>query len=224
MAKKQRNIKNELKGFVLDSLYLSVALEIATMAASPLFGIDEPDYLWPVRAGVGLIAFGRFYNYHLQKKPSVTFGQTQARRRVLINGKETLLSSVPLNWWGNGKREEPRVIKYREPKRFEHHWDVALPSREATIRVYEPRLLNLCETAYRRERSGIPANERHPLSRNYFTRQHRPRFPLPLYSACLLVLDVCDLLDGRSQGASGRLRFRPRSSVELAKERFGQLD
>jgi hypothetical protein len=216
----RRSIKNELKDFAFGAMYASISLETINIMAD-WYTDASPDHAWPFVIGTGLVAFGRYCNYHLQKTPTISFGQTESRRRVLISGKPAFLSAVPLIGRLQSTPRETQVIKYRPLAKIERFWDVTLTNREAVIRVYEPRLLNLCETAYRRERSGIASNERYPFSRNYFTKQHRPRFPLPLYAACLTILNVCDLLDGRSRGASGRLRYRPVPTVELVKDRFG---
>lgn len=219
----QKNAKTEAKDFFFGCLYASVSLETVNILAD--WYIDaSPDHAWPWVVGTGLVAFGRYCNHYLSRRRSITLGQSEGRRKVLINGRPTFLSSVPLitrlGTDPEPRPEDARIIKYREPRQIEYFWDVPLPGRETDVRVYESRLLVLCEVAHRRQRSDLLPDHRFPLSRNHFTKLLRPRYPVPLYSACLTILTVCDLLDGRSQGASGRLRYRPASTVELAKDRF----
>lgn len=220
----RKNAKTEAKNFFFGCLYASVFLEAVNILAD-WYTYASPDHAWPWIVGTGLVAFGRYCNHYLGRKRSITLGQSEGKRKVLINGFPAFLSSVPLIArlgpdLEPHKPEDARIIKYREPRQIEYFWDVPLPNREVDIRVYESRLLVLCEVAYRRQRSDLLPEHRYPFSRNFFTKQLRPRYPMPLYAACLTILADCDLLDGRSQGASGGLRYRPTRTVALAKHRF----
>lgn len=215
---RRKTIKNEARDFIQTVVFGTFAVEAGFFISNHWLETDMSYLLPPALAFGGIAAIKLLDGLSPSAKPSVSFGFKTDGAPMTINGRSTFASVV--RWAGHKPREgEPtisRTIKYKEEKRGEYFWDVILPNRDLPIRIYESRLFDLVRAAERRQRFG----ERAPFSRNHFTSVHRPRFRPIQYSACMIILENCGLVEGRGQGASGELCYPPYSTIELAKEWF----
>lgn len=125
----------------------------------------------------------------------------------------------PGHTWGFDNDGQARTIKYKEPKAEPEFvfWEKGMDSL-----ITEVRLRNFCQVAWRRQQMAGYGNlaSNQIFSRNYFTRQARPRWPLPDYRSVLHILMSRQLIVNRWQGRGGELQYPPGISTEEARRRW----
>lgn len=143
----------------------------------------------PQKAGIRV--WGSGSNQTLNPQPSTLFSTA-----AWLVGQ---IKPMPNQTWGLQDTNQPtRTIPYREPSRTEFvFYEEGMRSQ-----IIESRLYAFCKTAYRRQQhvlyGSLAANK--VFSRDYFTKQARPRFPIPDYQSCIHILDSRGLVINRYKG------------------------
>lgn len=126
--------------------------------------------------------------------------------------------SAPGHSWGLDG-EPGWTMKYKEPEPEPEFifWEKGMESL-----ITEVRLLNFCRVAWRRQQrvafGDLASNQ--VFSRQYFTRDCRPRYPKPDYRSIIHILVSRQLIVNRWQGRGGELQYPPHISVSEARERW----
>lgn len=125
----------------------------------------------------------------------------------------------PGHTWGFENDEHGRTMRYKEPKREAEFifWEKGMDSL-----ITEVRLRGFCQVAWRRQQSAGYGNlaSNQVFSRTYFTRQARPRWPLPDYRSIIHILVSRQLIVNRWQGRGGELQYPPGITTSEAKGRW----
>jgi hypothetical protein len=217
------NLPEITKAYLGSSAFFTIAGEGAMLAAAHYGVIPEADYLLPVLAGFGIpaVPFGFYLGArvaHLARLPERTrplFDSRTSVFQILAAWVAPQPKAPPGGWIFDGSG---RKMKYKPdpPKEFEF-WEQGMESI-----ITEGRLFDFCKIAWRRQQNvdygSLGANK--IFSRDYFTDQARPRFPLPDYKSVMWILMSRHLIINRWGGKSGRLRYPPYSTVEEAKTRW----
>lgn len=121
--------------------------------------------------------------------------------------------------WGFDDNGGGKTIRYKEPKAEPEFvfWEKGMDSL-----ITEIRLRGFCQIAWRRQQSAGYGNlaSNQIFSRAYFTRQARPRWPLPDYRSIIHILVSRQLIVNRWQGRGGELQYPPGITVGEAKDRW----
>ncbi|MBE7474267.1 MAG: hypothetical protein HS114_34490 [Anaerolineales bacterium] len=222
------NLPEITKAYLGSATFFTIAGEGAMLAAVHYGILPEPDYLLPILAGFGIpaIPFGFYLGARV-----VYLARPPARARPAYpSGGSSLFENLavwimpqpkapPGGWIFGGK--PARVIKYKPEAKIEFvFWEEGMVSM-----ITEGRLLEFCRVTWRRQQQvrygDLSANQ--IFSRLYFTRDARPRWPLPDYTSVMHILLSRRLIINRWQGKGGEMRYPPYSTVEEAKKRWGNL-
>jgi hypothetical protein len=126
------------------------------------------------------------------------------------NGQTTTLLTSVAPWRIAQPEAEARSVRRVQ-------WEVPVETMNGQVEVLvsEPELKAFLEVAYNRST--------YPLSRRYWTKKRKPPLWRPRYEAYIKLLDSAELIEGRYDRASGRLRLHPRQAVLLLRNASGYL-
>lgn len=229
----QTNLTQIAKAYFGSAAFFAIAGEGAMFIAETYRYTARPDYLLPAVVAFSLPAlpFGYYLAGRVAQlaRPPQKVGPRypQATSSVFASAATWIVAStghftgqikpMPNQTWGlQDTSQATRDIPYKEPTRTEFvFYEPGMRSQ-----IIESRLYAFCKTAYRRQQhvlyGGLAANR--VFSRDYFTKQARPRFPIPDYQSCIHILDSRGLIVNRYKG--GELVYTPGITVETARRRW----
>lgn len=222
----QTNLTQIAKAYFGSAAFFAVAGEGFMFIADTYRLTARPDYLLPavLSFSIPALPFGYYLAGRVAQlaRPPQKAGPRypQPTSNVFASGVAWVvgqLKPMPNQTWGlEDTSQSTRAIPYREPSRTEFvFYEQGMRSQ-----IIESRLYAFCKTAYRRQQhvlyGSLAANR--VFSRDYFTKQARPRFPIPDYQSCIHILDSRGLIVNRYKG--GELMYTPGITVEVARRRW----
>jgi hypothetical protein len=222
----QTNLTAIAKAYFGSAAFFTIAGEGLMYLSARAHWLNNPDYLLPVIGSFSVPALP-FGFYLAARVARLTQPPARPGPRWPM-ATSTLASLAP--WfvppqtprgtaWGLEHPEEltGKPIRYpREPNRVEFvFYEPGMRSQ-----ISESRLYDFCKIAWRRQQQvhfgGLASNR--VMSREYFTKEARPRFPMPAYQSCIYILDTRRLIINRYKG--GELFYTPGITVEEAMKRW----
>lgn len=214
------------KAYLGAGVFFTIAGEGGMLFLANYNYIREPDYLLPALAGFSIPALP--FGIHLAGRVA-RLSRPPERSRPAGREPQHSLAHTVASWlagqpkappgdWGFSEDVSQRAIKYRpEPRESFIFFADGMPSM-----ITEERLFEFCRIAWRRQQHVLYGNlkSNRIFSRNFFTRQSRPKFTLPEYLSCMYILARTNLILNRWQGKGGQLRFPPYATVMEAKLRW----
>jgi hypothetical protein len=177
-------------------------------------GLNGVAWPWLVGFGVPSLAGGWGLAIRLYQLTAPDDGRTVRGGRAIplhANGRDEgniFMSSVKSIF---GTHEVARTRPIIPTRDF---WERGMESA-----IPEDMFFLFCKTAWRRQRNAEIGNA--PMnvifSRNYFTKEARPRYTKSDYESILWILSTRNLIYDRVQGKGGRLRYPPCTTLEQAR-------
>ncbi|MBE7553650.1 MAG: hypothetical protein HS126_21490 [Anaerolineales bacterium] len=215
------NLPEISKAYLGSAAFFTIAGEGAMLVAARFGWLHQPDYLLPALAGFSLPAlpFGFYLAgrvVHLARPPERAARppyQIYAHNAAWVAPQP---KAPPGGWIFGGK--PAKTIKYRPERRQEFiFWEQGMDSM-----ITEFKLFRFCKVAWRRQQQvlyrDLSANQ--IFSREWYTQEARPRWPLPEYRSVMHILESRYLVINRWSGKGGELLYPPYSTVEEAKLRW----
>ena len=209
----RKKFTSELRDFISQTLYLTIALEACNVALQWYFKVNL-DYSWPLLAGPGITAF-RHVGSHLPKR-KMSFASLAP-----VFSDEGDIESYIMKWKDNPvARHEFRFSGYGLPvvipgSKFDRF--VRLAWRRQMNAIHGSMINLMWDTSFTNNQprlKQLTANQ--VLSARYYMRSTQPRFIWEEYRGCIMILERCRLLDGRRQGRAGLLLYEPTKTVAIA--------
>lgn len=219
------NLRHIATAYVGSATAFAIAGEGATWLGQHWHWLDRPSYLVAPVLALTLPAFAA--GFHLAGRlVKLTEKPTHPAQYYQYGRTATLASSAvwsiggkaPDHTWGAEHPEEAsRTIRLgKAPDRFEFvFWEEGMQSQ-----ISESRLYDFLKIAWRRQQHVHFGNLRSNqiLSRAYFTKQARPRYPLPDYWSIKHILASRRLILNGYKG--GELFYPPGITLDEAKRRW----
>jgi hypothetical protein len=223
----QTNLWQISKAYLGSSLFFSIAGEGLVYLAERRQWIDQGDYISPIVIAFSLPAIRSGFQLagrvaRLTAPPPRPGPRSLYPPPNLLTSAAAWLFSQPVNptgyrWgWEDKPGPEAKKIGYREPNRQEFVF-----SEEGMLgEITESRLHTFCQIAWRRQQQVYYGNlaSNRIFSREYFTKEARPRYPLPTYKSCIHILLSRALMTNRYKG--GELIYPAGITVDEAKRRW----
>jgi hypothetical protein len=220
------NLPEITKAYLGAATFFTIASEGLMLAASKYQLFHRPDYLLPVIVGFGLPALP--FGFYLAARVAYLARPPGRVRPMYPNQGGNFFSSLasfiapqpkaPPGGFTFGDGPPAKILKYKPKADPEFiFWEQGMDSM-----ITEIRLLGFCKIAWRRQQNVLygKLNSNQVFSREYFTREARPRFPLPDYHSIMHILMSRSLILNRWRGKGGQLHFPAYSTVEEAKARW----
>lgn len=213
------NLWRIAKAYLGSATFFTIAGEGVMFIADRYGFVTEADYLLPAIGAFSIPALP--FGIHLAARVAQLTRPPQKGPRFAPAGVFGWVVKPPkaiIHSWGLEDTEQPTktVTIGREPSRVEFvFYEDGMRSQ-----ISESRLYQFCKIAWRRQQAvhfGSLASNR-VLSREHFTKEARPRFPMPDYQSCVHILDSRALIINRYKG--GELFYPPGITVEEAINRW----
>lgn len=207
------------KAYLGSATFFTIAGEGAMLIADRYGLVHRADYLLPVIGAFSIPALP--FGIHLAARVvQLTRPPTKGPRFAPQGAFGWVVKSPKaiIHSWGLEDTEQPTktIAIGREPSRVEFvFFEPGMRSQ-----ISESRLYQFCKIAWRRQQQvhfGSLASNR-VMSREYFTKDARPRFPMPDYQSVVYILDSRSLIINRHKG--GELFYPPGITVEEAIKRW----